>query len=214
MKKGIVTKGGRFRPDRMSLRTLSGPVLLHRSSVNRFECVPKVIWRKYRIYLVVVNHVVCVIFFSSCHRGKGEFPSRWLTFFSAVKSNGNVFVRDSSMVHPLALLLLTDCDITERGKGMYCLQSCMLNTSYMLGNCSFCLNGIIWKTVIMKYILILWHYWIWKLIFWTISWLTAWSISIDKWRLRLCILWIINFKGTVFKKWQFSNCLLIANAAF
>lgn len=37
VKKGVVTKGGRFRPDRTSLRTSSGPVLLHRSSVNRFE---------------------------------------------------------------------------------------------------------------------------------------------------------------------------------
>ncbi|TNM98217.1 hypothetical protein fugu_014463 [Takifugu bimaculatus] len=80
VKKGVVTKGGRFRPDRTSLRTFSGPVQLHRSSVNR---------------------------------GKEEFPSRWLTFFTAVKSNGIVFVRDSSTVHPLALLLLTDCDITE-----------------------------------------------------------------------------------------------------
>lgn len=50
-----------------------------------------------------------------CCRGK-ELPSRWLTFFSAVKSSGNVFIRDSSAVHPLALLLLTDCDITERGR--------------------------------------------------------------------------------------------------
>uniref|UniRef100_A0A3Q3X9C8 RNA helicase n=1 Tax=Mola mola TaxID=94237 RepID=A0A3Q3X9C8_MOLML len=81
VKKGVVTKGGRFRPNCVSLRTFSGPVLLHRSSVNRF----------------------------------GHFPSRWLTFFSAVKSNGNVFIRDSSVVHPLALLLLTDCDITEKG---------------------------------------------------------------------------------------------------
>lgn len=80
VKKGVITKGGRFRPNSISLRTLSGPVLLHRSSVNR---------------------------------GKEDLPSRWLTFFSAVKSNGNVFIRDSSAVHPLALLLLTDCDITE-----------------------------------------------------------------------------------------------------
>lgn len=54
-----------------------------------------------------------------CRRGKEEFPSRWLTFFSAVKSNGNVFIRDSSAVHPLALLLLTDSDITETGRGLY-----------------------------------------------------------------------------------------------
>uniref|UniRef100_A0A3B4G9U5 RNA helicase n=1 Tax=Pundamilia nyererei TaxID=303518 RepID=A0A3B4G9U5_9CICH len=83
VKKGVVTKG-RFRPNSISLRTLSGPVLLHRSSVNR---------------------------------GKEDLPSRWLTFFSAIKSNGNVFIRDSSTVHPLALLLLTDCDITEMVHG-------------------------------------------------------------------------------------------------
>ncbi|XP_016525140.1 putative ATP-dependent RNA helicase DHX30 [Poecilia formosa] len=84
VKKGIVTKGGRFRPNNLALRSLSGPVLLHRSSVNR---------------------------------GKEDLPSRWLTFFSAVKSNGNVFIRDSSAVHPLALLLLTDCDISETVNG-------------------------------------------------------------------------------------------------
>ncbi|KAM4728420.1 ATP-dependent RNA helicase DHX30 isoform 2-T2 [Anableps anableps] len=84
VKKGFVTKGGRFRPNNIALRTLGGPVLLHRSSVNR---------------------------------GKEDLPSRWLTFFSAVKSNGNVFIRDSSAVHPLALLLLTDCDISETVNG-------------------------------------------------------------------------------------------------
>ncbi|XP_042353109.1 ATP-dependent RNA helicase DHX30 [Plectropomus leopardus] len=80
VKKGIVTKTGRFRPNDISLRTVTGPVVLHRSSVNR---------------------------------DKKELPSRWLTFFSAVKSDGIVFIRDSSTVHPLALLLLTDCDVTE-----------------------------------------------------------------------------------------------------
>ncbi|XP_068587812.1 ATP-dependent RNA helicase DHX30 [Cebidichthys violaceus] len=84
VKKGLVTKGGRFRPNSMCFRTLNGPVVLHRASVNR---------------------------------GKEELPSRWLTFFSAIQSNGNVFIRDSSTVHPLALLLLTDCDITETVKG-------------------------------------------------------------------------------------------------
>ncbi|XP_017540855.1 ATP-dependent RNA helicase DHX30 [Pygocentrus nattereri] len=84
VKRGTVTKGGRFRPDNLSYRTQSGPVLLHRSSVNR---------------------------------GERQLPSRWLTFFSAVKSNGNVFIRDSSAVHPLSLLLLTDCDLVERAYG-------------------------------------------------------------------------------------------------
>ncbi|TNN54802.1 putative ATP-dependent RNA helicase DHX30 [Liparis tanakae] len=82
VKKGLVSKG-RFRPDSMGFRTLNGPVMLHRASVNR---------------------------------GKPELPSRWLTFFSAIQSNGSVFIRDSSTVHPLALLLLTDCDLTETGR--------------------------------------------------------------------------------------------------
>ncbi|XP_035489610.1 ATP-dependent RNA helicase DHX30 [Scophthalmus maximus] len=84
VKKGVVTKGGRFRPKGVAFRTLTGPVLLHRSSVNR---------------------------------AKDDFPSRWLTFFSAVKSSGSVFIRDSSVVPPLALLLLTDCDVTETVSG-------------------------------------------------------------------------------------------------
>ncbi|KAL0966191.1 hypothetical protein UPYG_G00292100 [Umbra pygmaea] len=83
VKRGTVTKG-RFRPNSLCFRTQSGPVLMHRSSINR---------------------------------SRDQFPSRWLTFFSAVKSSGNVFIRDSSAVHPLALLLFTDCDITERVNG-------------------------------------------------------------------------------------------------
>ncbi|KAM8850628.1 ATP-dependent RNA helicase DHX30 [Spinachia spinachia] len=83
VRKGVVSKGGRFRPNTIGLCTVNGPVMLHRASVNR---------------------------------GK-ELPSRWLTFFSAMQSNGNVFVRDSSTVHPLALLLLTDCDIAETVRG-------------------------------------------------------------------------------------------------
>lgn len=113
MRKGVVTKG-RFRPNNVSLRTFSGPVLLHRSSVNRFELQTALKFihsrRLFHIHSVNVN-----ILFSFC-RGKSELPSRWLTFFSAVKSSGNVFIRDSSVIHPLTLLLLTDCDITERGR--------------------------------------------------------------------------------------------------
>ncbi|XP_051944363.1 ATP-dependent RNA helicase DHX30 [Hippocampus zosterae] len=84
VKRGIVTKGGRFRPNSLSFRTMGGAVVLHRSTVNR---------------------------------GNDELPSRWLTFFGALKSNGSIFIRDSSAVHPLALLLLTDCDITETVRG-------------------------------------------------------------------------------------------------
>lgn len=53
-------------------------------------------------------------------RGEKNLSSRWLTFFSAMKSNGQVFVRDSSVVHPLALLLLTDCDLSEKGNEKPC----------------------------------------------------------------------------------------------
>ncbi|XP_039609759.1 ATP-dependent RNA helicase DHX30 [Polypterus senegalus] len=84
VKRGKVTKQGKFKPNSLMFRTRSGPVLLHRSTVNRNE---------------------------------EEFSSRWLTFFTAVKSNGNVFVRDSSTVHPLALLLLPHGDVKELDTG-------------------------------------------------------------------------------------------------
>lgn len=48
-------------------------------------------------------------------REASKLYSRWLTYFMAVKSNGGVFVRDSSQVHPLAVLLMTDTDIHVRG---------------------------------------------------------------------------------------------------
>ncbi|XP_059199747.1 ATP-dependent RNA helicase DHX30 [Centropristis striata] len=83
VKKGAVIKG-RFRANNLVFRTLSGPVHLHRSTVNS---------------------------------GKKKLPSPWLTFYAAVQSSGVVFIRDSSSVHPLALLLLTDGDITERVTG-------------------------------------------------------------------------------------------------
>lgn len=49
-------------------------------------------------------------------REASKLYSRWLTYFMAVKSNGGVFVRDSSQVHPLAVLLMTDTDIHVRGE--------------------------------------------------------------------------------------------------
>ncbi|XP_061151933.1 ATP-dependent RNA helicase DHX30 [Syngnathus typhle] len=104
VKKGIVTKGGRFRPNNLSFRTLGGGVLLHRSTVNRKN---------------------------------DELTCRWLTFFGAVKSNGSVFIRDSSAVHPLALLLLTDCDVTETVSGddvEVALSGCPLVRCRLSGN--------------------------------------------------------------------------------
>ncbi|XP_048384755.1 ATP-dependent RNA helicase DHX30 isoform X2 [Stegostoma tigrinum] len=54
---------------------------------------------------------------STVNRNEEYFKSRWLTYFMAVKSSGNVFVRDSSMVHPLTLLMLPDCDIDIKEDG-------------------------------------------------------------------------------------------------
>uniref|UniRef100_A0A452H8W2 ATP-dependent RNA helicase DHX30 n=1 Tax=Gopherus agassizii TaxID=38772 RepID=A0A452H8W2_9SAUR len=54
---------------------------------------------------------------STINRQASKLYSRWLTYFMAVKSNGGVFVRDSSQVHPLAVLLMTDTDIHVRDDG-------------------------------------------------------------------------------------------------
>uniref|UniRef100_A0A2R9B5M0 ATP-dependent RNA helicase DHX30 n=1 Tax=Pan paniscus TaxID=9597 RepID=A0A2R9B5M0_PANPA len=54
---------------------------------------------------------------STINREATRLRSRWLTYFMAVKSNGSVFVRDSSQVHPLAVLLLTDGDVHIRDDG-------------------------------------------------------------------------------------------------
>lgn len=108
-----MSKGGRFRPNRLAFRTLSGQVLLHRSSVNRCECAPLLL-QMVPFLPTLYSRFVPKPVKSPCRREE-DFPSRWLTFFSAVKSSGIVFIRDSSLVHPLALLLLTDCDITETG---------------------------------------------------------------------------------------------------
>ncbi|CAM9294885.1 ATP-dependent RNA helicase DHX30 [Lampetra planeri] len=51
---------------------------------------------------------------STLNKTEEEFRSRYLVYYSAMKSNGRVFVRDSSMVHPLALLLMTDAPIHWR----------------------------------------------------------------------------------------------------
>ncbi|KAM6450270.1 ATP-dependent RNA helicase DHX30 isoform 2-T2 [Liasis olivaceus] len=54
---------------------------------------------------------------STINRESSKLYSRWLTYFMAVKSNGGVFVRDSSQVHPLAVLLMTDTDVHVRDDG-------------------------------------------------------------------------------------------------
>ncbi|XP_063076053.1 ATP-dependent RNA helicase DHX30 [Engraulis encrasicolus] len=93
--RGVVQKG-RFRPNGLAYRTQTGPVIMHRATINR---------------------------------GRNELPSRWMTFFSAIQSNGQVFIRDSSSVHPLGLLLMTDCDLTENvadGRVEVTLPGCSL----------------------------------------------------------------------------------------
>ncbi|XP_071068134.1 ATP-dependent RNA helicase DHX30 isoform X4 [Dasypus novemcinctus] len=54
---------------------------------------------------------------STINREATQLRSRWLTYFMAVKSSGSVFVRDSSQVHPLAVLLLTDGDVHIQDDG-------------------------------------------------------------------------------------------------
>nr|XP_033787835.1 ATP-dependent RNA helicase DHX30 isoform X2 [Geotrypetes seraphini] len=67
---------------------------------------------------------------SSINRDKLELCGSWLTYFLAVKSNRNVFVRDSSMVHPLAVVLLTDSKVQIRDDG--CQAVLYLSDSYLL----------------------------------------------------------------------------------
>ncbi|CAH2281726.1 ATP-dependent RNA helicase DHX30 isoform X2 [Pelobates cultripes] len=57
---------------------------------------------------------------TTINRGTQNLHSPWLTYFLAMKSNGVVFVRDSSMVHPLAVLLLADSavSVTDDGQNM------------------------------------------------------------------------------------------------
>lgn len=83
VRRGYVIRG-KFRPNSLLYKTKSGPVLLHKSTVNREV---------------------------------KDFCMPWLTYFQAVKSTGVVFVRDSSMVHPLAVLLMTDSAVSMRDNG-------------------------------------------------------------------------------------------------
>ncbi|XP_075070304.1 ATP-dependent RNA helicase DHX30 isoform X2 [Mixophyes fleayi] len=81
---------GKFRPNSLVYKTKSGPVLLHKSTVNRDE---------------------------------HGFRTPWLTYFQAVKSTGAIFVRDSSMVHPLAVLLMSDASVSVRENGQQMVVS-------------------------------------------------------------------------------------------
>ncbi|KAM8967200.1 ATP-dependent RNA helicase DHX30 [Pelodytes ibericus] len=57
---------------------------------------------------------------TTINRGMMGLSSPWLTYFLAMQSSGTVFVRDSSMIHPLAVLLLADStvSVTESGQQM------------------------------------------------------------------------------------------------
>ncbi|XP_069501946.1 ATP-dependent RNA helicase DHX30 isoform X2 [Ambystoma mexicanum] len=84
VRQGRITRQGKFKPNSLAYRTKTGPVLMHKSTINR--------------------------------QVTGMW-SPWMTYFMAVKSNSNVFVRDSSMVHPLAVLLMADSKIQVRDDG-------------------------------------------------------------------------------------------------
>lgn len=105
-----MTRQGKFKPNSVTYRTKSGNILLHKSTINR--------WVAHRRGRASDDGQKCsIIAFHNTlfPREATRLRSRWLTYFMAVKSNGSVFVRDSSQVHPLAVLLLTDGDVHIRG---------------------------------------------------------------------------------------------------
>lgn len=101
-----MTRQGKFKPNSVTYRTKSGNILLHKSTINR--------WRS-REGGGPLGGPGRGLTSSPLLREATRLRSRWLTYFMAVKSNGSVFVRDSSQVHPLAVLLLTDGDVHIRG---------------------------------------------------------------------------------------------------
>uniref|UniRef100_G3TVG8 RNA helicase n=1 Tax=Loxodonta africana TaxID=9785 RepID=G3TVG8_LOXAF len=101
VRQGKVTRQGKFKPNSVTYRTKSGNILLHKSTINRLG------GRQGGAGMVPSPSPVFP-------REATRLRSRWLTYFMAVKSNGSVFVRDSSQVHPLAVLLLTDGDVHIR----------------------------------------------------------------------------------------------------
>ncbi|XP_041423235.1 ATP-dependent RNA helicase DHX30 isoform X2 [Xenopus laevis] len=60
---------------------------------------------------------------TTINRDEKHLTSPWLTYFLAVKSSGSVFVRDSSMVHPLAVLLLADSSVNLIDRGQQLVVS-------------------------------------------------------------------------------------------
>ncbi|XP_056374785.1 ATP-dependent RNA helicase DHX30 isoform X2 [Hyla sarda] len=85
-------------------------IQVRRGNVIRGKFRPNNICYKTKSGLVLLHK-------STVNRDVKNFGMPWLTYFQAVKSSGAVFVRDSSMVHPLAVLLLTDSPATVRENG-------------------------------------------------------------------------------------------------
>lgn len=107
-----MTRQGKFKPNSYTYRTKAGTVLLHKSTINRWGAAPhRAPFGRLENHSPVVRRPLIVP-----SRESSKLYSRWLTYFMAVKSNGGVFVRDSSQVHPLAVLLMTDTDVHVRGE--------------------------------------------------------------------------------------------------
>lgn len=104
-----MTRQGKFKPNSVTYRTKSGNILLHKSTINRWGAggPGRAAGMGQKWGLTSPSPLF--------PREATRLRSRWLTYFMAVKSNGSVFVRDSSQVHPLAVLLLTDGDVHVRG---------------------------------------------------------------------------------------------------
>lgn len=86
VKKGIVTKGGRFRPNDVALRTHSGPVLLHSSSVNRFEQILKVNHSRY-----LLSWCACKLIGPFCFQRKSRVSKSLADLFQCCKVQRECF---------------------------------------------------------------------------------------------------------------------------
>ncbi|KAG8443444.1 hypothetical protein GDO86_012012 [Hymenochirus boettgeri] len=79
-------------------------IQVKRGYVNKGKFKPNSLLYKTRESAVLLHK-------ATINREEKSFSSPWLTYFTAMKSNGFVFVRDSSMVHPLAVLLMADSSV-------------------------------------------------------------------------------------------------------
>ncbi|KAM4705218.1 ATP-dependent RNA helicase DHX30 [Rhinophrynus dorsalis] len=88
-------------------------IQVRRGHVSKGKFKPKSLLYKTRGGAVLLHR-------TTINRDAQTLPSPWLTYFLAMKSGGSVFVRDSSTVHPLAILLLADSTVhmMEHGQRM------------------------------------------------------------------------------------------------